>query len=327
MRRRAIEGLVALADKAVPVLNAIVLAGNLEISPERTRQAVNAVWALERIGTERARISLRTALGNRNDLVRQAAIHSVSLLRDRRALPKLTELLDGGSPQNRRAAAEAIGRIGRPESVSDLFRAIDQLPSSPESSGDRVLEHSLLYALIEIGDAKTTVAGLESKNPVVQRAALIALDQMPDGALTAQAVTPFLSAGDAELRRTAGWIVGRHPEWADALADYLRVRMADESLSADDRAELANQLGSFAQSIKIQELLAARLADKDASDVERRTALAAMGRSPLKEAPAGWIAAIAKIVGNNARSLTPEAVATIRSMSFAKGAATPLGPV
>src|SRR5581483_5608663 len=115
-------------------------------------------------------------------------------------------------------------------------------------SADRVLEHSLIYALIEIGAREETAPGLENSNPVVQRAALVALDQMENGGLSAEQVTPFLSAEDAELRRVAGWIVGRHPEWADALADYLTKRLAADALSADDRAELARQLGTFAPS-------------------------------------------------------------------------------
>jgi putative membrane-bound dehydrogenase-like protein len=324
MRWRAVEGLAALGDKAVPVLNFTNVVGKARHTPEHVRRSVNAIWALTRIGTPSARLALNYTLSNPDETVRQAAIHAVSVLRDRRALPKLIELLSAESQQNRRAAAEAIGQLGSARAVDALLAAIEKLPASPTTSADRVLEHSLIYALIEIGAREKTLLGLASTNPVVQRAALVALDQMPEGGLTAATVTPFLAAGDGELRRTAGWIVGRHPEWADALADHLAQRLGDAALSADDREELANQLGAFAGSTSIQQLLAARLSDKGASAAERRVVLAALARSGLKETPATWITGMAQIVRSADPALRGDVVAAIRALPIAKAAAGPL---
>ncbi|HVX15129.1 MAG TPA: PVC-type heme-binding CxxCH protein [Pirellulales bacterium] len=317
VRRRAIEEFVARGDKSVPVLSFTVNFGD-------SRKSVNAVWALGRIGTNAARITLRNALANRNELVRQAAIHSISVLHDREALPRLIELLEGESMQNRRAAAEAIGRLGNAESAGALLAALEKLPAAPTTSAERMLEHSLMYAIIEIGDRKATAAGMQSSNPTVQRAALTALDQMPDGRLEAQAVVPFLSASDGELRRTASWIVGRHPEWADALADYLRTRLVDEKLSTEERSELAGQLGTFAQSAKIQELLAGRLDDTAAASDERRTVLAAMSRSSLKEVPGAWVSALAGALLAEDAQLTAATIAAVRTLPIAKANAGPL---
>ena len=324
VRRRAIEGLVALGDKAVPVLNFIITSGNLRGAPERLQQCINAVWALQQISTTSARLALRNALHNRHEVVRQAAIHASSGLRDRKALGHLVNLLESDSLQTRRAAAEAIGRIGDARAVEYLFTTIEKLPAARTSPSDQVMEHSLTYALIEIGDRESTSVALDSSNPVVQRAALVALDQMPEGGLSAQTVTPFLSASDGEVRRVAGWIVGRHAEWADTLAGYLGDRLADKRLSADDRAELANQLGTFAQSAKIQELLATRLSDPGATVDQRRTVLAAMARSALKEVPVAWIAGLARIIGSANSTLRADAIAAVRALPIAKPAAGPL---
>jgi putative heme-binding domain-containing protein len=257
--------------------------------------------------------------------VRQAAIHSVSLLRDQDALDPLIKLLSSDSLTERRSSAEAIGRLRNWRGVAPLFRALSELPAAPTTSGDRVFEHSLIYALIEIANPKATVEGLKSESSAVQRAALVALDQMSNGGLTAQAVTPLLSASDAELRRTAGWIVGRHPEWADTLADYLATRLKDERLSADERSVLANQLGGFAQSLKIQKLLASRLSDTTASAAEREIVLQAMGHASLKEVPGHWSEALAKVIDADDRSLVIEAIGAIRSMSHGKTPAPELG--
>jgi HEAT repeat protein len=51
--------------------------------------------------------------------------------------------LKSGTAAIRRAAAEALGRIGDARAVPDLLEAA-------ASPADRVLEHSITYALIEI---------------------------------------------------------------------------------------------------------------------------------------------------------------------------------
>ncbi|HEX7377870.1 MAG TPA: PVC-type heme-binding CxxCH protein [Pirellulales bacterium] len=325
VRRRAIHEVARLGDEVVPALgmfaslDSVVAKAGRATADDPVRKPVAAIWSLTRIDTPEARKAIRMALGHRDAAVRYAAIHAASLLRDRDAREALIgNLLSDHSLMERRAAAEAIGRLGSPLGIDPLLRAIDKLPASSTTSGDRVLEHSLIYALIEIAHPDATAVGLKSKNPVMQRAALVALDQMPDGGLTALTVTPFLSASDPELRRIAGWIAGRHPEWADALADYLAGRLKDERLSADARAALASQLGGFAPSPKIQELLTARLGDKTASAEERQTVLAAMSQSPLKEVPAAWSQTLANIIDAEEGSLVSEAIAAIRSMSFGK---------
>ncbi len=103
------------------------------------------------------------------------------------------------------------------------------MPALLDSLGkpaDRALEHSLTYALIEIGDAKGTAAGLKrGEKDLTRRAALIALDQMDGGGLTAETVAAELASEEARTRETAWWIAGRHPEWASAVTGFLRDRL------------------------------------------------------------------------------------------------------
>ena len=51
------------------------------------------------------------------------------------------------------------------------------------SGTDRILEHSLTYALIEIADPEGTSKGLESTDLRTKRLVLTALDQMEGGRL------------------------------------------------------------------------------------------------------------------------------------------------
>src|SRR5207237_6068470 len=124
---------------------------------------------------------------------------------------ELIKRLPSLPPQNRRAAAEALGRIGDRSAVPALLAALGE-------PNDRFLAHSLTYALIEIGDGKATAAGLDSPNPRTHRAALIALDQMEGGKLDGEALAKELGSEDAAIKEAAWWIVGRHPEWGPRLA-------------------------------------------------------------------------------------------------------------
>src|SRR5439155_6529087 len=179
----------------------------------------NAVWAATRINGADARAAVRGALADPDEIVRQAAIHSISLRRDGEAVPALLGLLKGKSAHNARAAAEALGRIGDRSAVPALL----DVAAKPS---DRALEHSLTFALIEIADAKGTARGLASKETLTRRAALVALDQMDGGGLDPQALARELAAPQPALRETASWIVSRHPEWGGTLADFLRPRLS-----------------------------------------------------------------------------------------------------
>jgi putative heme-binding domain-containing protein len=182
---------------------------------------------------------------------------------------------------------------------------------------DRAIEHSLTFALIEIADRPGTAKGLASPNLLTQRAALMALDQMPDGGLTAEIAAPFLEAEDVALKQTATWIVGQHPAWGGALVGHFRRRLGASELPAEERAELERQLGRLASATEIQELLGTRVQDAAASPVERDTALVAMAGSGLKKIPAGWIAGLVEVLNGDESSLIAPAIAAVRAMPIA----------
>ncbi|MDB5318714.1 MAG: putative rane-bound dehydrogenase [Phycisphaerales bacterium] len=313
VRRRAIQ---ALATKGAGAVAAI--AGTLKESKSETAR-LNGVWAACRIDDARARGAVRGALADRDETVRQAAIHAVSVWRDRAAVEKLTGLLSGASLHNRRAAAEALGRMGDAAAVPALSAAL-------ERPVDRALEHSLIYAMIEIGDAKGTGAGLASGSPAVRRAALVALDQMEAGGLKAEAVVADLSAADARLREAAAWIAGRHPEWGDALAETLGRRLADRGLSEGDRAELQHQLAKLAKGAAIQELLAARLSNATASVAERRLVMAAMAEAGPRDLPAVWLVSLSNALADKDPELAAASATTFRKLALRKESAAQIAP-
>ena len=91
-----------------------------------------------------ARLMVHDFFLDPDETVRQAAIHVAGLWRDKTA-SRLIELLNSPSAHNRRAAAEALGRIGDTAAVPALLEAAGR-------ADDRILEHSITYALIDIAD-------------------------------------------------------------------------------------------------------------------------------------------------------------------------------
>jgi putative membrane-bound dehydrogenase-like protein len=330
VQRRAIEALAQKAPSGVGVLTETL----------RTSHSVqarrNAVWAATRINGPAARAAVRTALVDPDATVRQAALHSVSLWRDHGAAPQLIKSLErsianvldikpgpnsrnpfNGSLHNLRAAGEALGRIGEKAAVPALLAAAGLLD-------DRVLQHSLTYALIEIVDSEGTAVGLRSDNPRTRRAALTALDQMDHGGLKAAAVAAELTSPDPALKQTAWWIASHHPEWGSELAGFLKDRLAGKGMTPAEREEWVSQLAQFARGKAVQGFLAERLRDRAAPLEARRTVLRAMARCGLKEVPTAWLEGLTQVLTGKDSDLLGETVTTLRAMRLPKKLPEPL---
>ncbi len=323
VRRRAIRELARRGDLALPVLESVMLAGTpdaviltplMRLARESPEMRRNAVWALTRIDRMEARDAVRIGTRDRDETVYQAALHSMSLWRDAESIPHLLYTLQAGSSQNRRVAAEALGRIGDRTIVPFLMTAVGWNDPRP----DRFLEHSLIFALIQIGDPKSTRFALKIVKPAMRRAALIALDQMPDGGLEPQTVAGLLGSNEPVIKETATWIVGRHPEWGDALAGYLRSRLAATGLSEAAAAELEGQLARFTKSTSVQELLGQTVSDAGTERQSRLIALRAIGHSSLKETPEAWIAALTSVLAESDPQIIEQAVLAARALPASK---------
>lgn len=302
----AIHRLAKLGRSAVP---ALVSALRKSSSAQARR---NGLWALTRIEDPAARAAVRSALSDQDAGVRQAAAHSAGVWRDAEAFTQLAELLRSSPHAVRRAAAEALGRIGDSRAVAELLACA----AEPQ---DRALEHSLAYALIEIADPAGTAAGLQSASSHTRRAALVALDQMDGAGFKPDAIIALLASPDETLRQTAWWIVDQHPEWGAALADFFRGRMTDANLAAPERQETALQMARLAGAAEIQQLLA--VTARQAPDRNwQLAALQAMSQASLKEMPAAWTAALAGVVVAKDAELAGQAIAAARALRIGPGA-------
>jgi len=288
VRQRAIEQLGANPICAMPVLEKLLRESKSPLAKQ------NALWAAVRFDTPANLDMSRWASINGEESVRLVALHLISLYRDKSAAAELVAILRWGSPQERRVAAEALGRIGDAKATPVLLDILASpvLIAILKQPADRTLEHAAIYALIEIGDAKGTSKGLESDQLPVLRAAMIALDQMPNGGLKADPILKQIYSSDLRLSETAWWILVRHAEWGSALVPKLRERLEKGLLTSPyESKDILLYLSRLASNADMQKLIADTIRLKPGTIqnvLSIDIALGAMAQSGLKSLPVVW---------------------------------------
>ncbi|MEK6239579.1 MAG: HEAT repeat domain-containing protein, partial [Planctomycetales bacterium] len=308
VRDRAVKRLASLKDKAIPSLAAVLQEehGDRDIKPKNhvdARRSVdarrNAVWALSRIETDSGRSAVRSALDDSSMSVRLAAARSAGLVRDSQSLDALLKMVVEDEPPVRREAATAVGRIreaGR--------KNIGDVPTSPVLAAlfesvqrpnvDRFLEHSLIYAVIRVADREAALPYLRQSDPRVQRAALIALDQMHGDGLTKQDVVPLLSSPDAALQATAFALIGRRRGWSELLLAVLGEWLREATLTPERGALIRKTLASQGQDSDAQRLIADTLADPQTPPAARLMLLEIMQVAEIDKPPKIWLEQLAR---------------------------------
>lgn len=267
-----------LAKRGGGVVSALKEILQDEASSERYRRG--AIWTLTRIEHPGAREAVVESLSDPSPSVRLTAARSCSVWRDPNAVGHLQKLVRSDEPQIRREAATALGRTGaKGDPVGSLLEAVKQ-----NAGVDPYLDHSLIYALIEIDDWTVTSKHLEDEDPHVRRAALIACVEMKSSEMRADQLAPHLVSKEQALRAEALRLATTRPEWGGSLVGYLKASLSAEAVTP----ALTEALIEFSANAEVQALIA------DALGGERTRALAleVIGRSELKSTPASWRAAL-----------------------------------
>ena len=171
-------------------------------------------------------------------------------------------------------------------------------------SADAHHDHALIHSLILLNVPEILQQKLKAKNPRVQRAALIALDQVKDSPLKQADVTPLLHSADAELSRAALWVMTHHPDWAEGVVAYLnRKVLLDAEWSEAETATVREALTVFAENQAAQSLMTAWLDGRPLHTVANLEArrpflLRVMARVEVKRFPNDWQTLLGKISGN-----------------------------
>lgn len=299
VRHRAMTELVQRGDTAFSSL--LAQKPNLTLEGE-----VLLLWTAVRLGSAEAKRYIETQLAAPIETIRHAALHGASVLR--LDANKVVPLLKDPSLAIRRAAAEAIGRVGTKAQVSAVLAAL------ADPRNDRILDHSLTYALLEINEPSALDEGILSTNPRVRRAALVAKHYLAREQLQPQPVFEGLASDYRPLKETCLWLIGRESRWSNYFADYLRQRLTRTREKAED-AELLELMIRFAKTPAVQQLLAELVAEASRSPTPATLALQAMARSGVSQVPATWWNAIESVLKQPLEGLLGEAVSTARALA------------
>ncbi len=252
VRNRACAALGGMGNQAVRAISEFLAKGSSHrITP---RLARTLVWALNQIPGNRARqltaeVAKQDLKSGAGSSARQSAVKSLALWRT--PIDDQNRFLQtSGMPGKRMAGAELgtassrllsewYGRTGQSNELINL--------AGSHSSRDRIAEHSIIYALMELNQPeliRSHLLGAEGSSPQPgrglqfgvrhpslesipyrRRTGLIALDQMDHDPLKPDELLPYLTATNAVLRDTAWWIVQRHSDWGVPLTGWLRERL------------------------------------------------------------------------------------------------------
>lgn len=283
--------------------------GNKSLAPLRNQRSStsvrarrNAVWALTRIRTPEAREAAQAALNDADFSVRLAAARSVATHRDRTAMDWLKKHLIDDEPAIRRECATALGRIGDHSVVPHLLKALETV------GNDRFLFHAIAYALIEVDDEEQTRRGLVSETPMVQRGAMIALDQTGVVHLKANDIQPLLGSPDAGLRKLAIDTATRH-KWIAPVRSFLEAALEGPEAPADS---LTDTFLSFRTDGRLRELITTKLKASDTPAGIRVFLLDVLAQADNAKFPETWREAAVASLGSNDPKVLSAAIAAVR---------------
>lgn len=306
VRQRAASYLAKQPGPAIGVLWSKLAKAELLDEPVDASNSPTArlayIWLLARIGSrESLHLLSEHALGEPEPMVRQAALHAIALWRYKTAKIFVRTQLADADAHVRRAAAEAIGRVG---DASDVPAIID----AARTSLDRVLFHSLAYALIEINQPGAVRPYMNDRDISARRIAITALDQIPSGGLEASDVLPLLSSEDADVRATAIWIIGRRSEWSGDIVEYLQSQTKEDWTT---NKAVQHLLQAFAGTDQVRDWLGETLSSRAMAVDQQLTMLAAMAQSGLEALPTVWAGPLRSIFDDSSSAELVQAAAEV----------------
>lgn len=215
------------------------------------------------------------------------------------------------APAESRAAMEVLSALLCGESDTDGVVAA-LLHRLRQTDVDRTLEHAAIVALTRIKHQGEAARALNDEVPAVQRAALIALDQMEGGHLTRDEVLPLLATSDAALREAALDVISRRHGWAGETVSLFRDWLGKE-LKSDQSAVLQRFIAAQAGDPAIQTLVAEILSAADQPAPNRAALLEAVATADAAEWPAAWSPVLQSLLAGTDADLQLQALRIIGS--------------
>ncbi len=280
----------ALASEVVPALIKELNDNTLELT-----NRLESLWAICAIGNPPALDGIKQAVASENTSIAQTACHAISLHRYAPAKLQLEQAVRNAAIPVRRAAAEALGRINDSSSIAALMSGLEI------DQPDRALEHSITYALIEIGAAAPILEFAKvGSSPRQQQAALIALEQL--GAadqLPVEFLLTTVDQADRACADAAADLLSKHPEWVARFASRIALRFQQSRNAPELPSSLLTIARGWKETAPIQELIGTSLKNAhQASSAAQLNLLQLLGMYAGAPLPPAWHQSIAQWLQN-----------------------------
>ncbi len=343
VNRRAILQLIemkALADEMHSKVSSVAdeLQQQLNDSELALDQRLAYLWGLGTLGEAGSLSAIVDQLGSEHDSLVQAACQLLSLYRYAPARQPLEDLLVHRNLQVRRAAAEALGRVGDMESAEKLLASLDIA-----ALDDRQLQHSVTYALIELSAVDAALEALAAETSVAaaaqnqdltrlgdpreyradalhRRVALLTIDQLKASErLSAEILLGNLNSIDAELKRTVTQILASNPDWAaDASYRSAMDAMFHQSEAVPSQVEaLQTILAGWSETAVVQELMSEWITEAGWSSVTKQSQmLQLLSAFAGSELPTAWSAPLTQWLSHVDEPRAVELAAGLAGLKF-----------
>ena len=266
------------------------------------RQKMKLLWVLSRFKFGAALDVVRQSLNSSDTHIRQTALQILGLKRASNVTllgwseGKITD------PSELRLGLQWLGRALTVGNGPDRQSTIELLAKLPDVHEDRLLEHALIYAVIEAGDVELAMALLDSSHNFP--AFCKALHALKPDRLDFQRIFALLkeskkgSSASSYAKTTALWLISRSDGWDGPLVENLS-EVLTAGLESTEKEFLA-LVGLCLSKPAVSDALAALVAETTNARL-RQAALGAMIQLPLRDLSPSWVQTLIE-VGKQART-------------------------
>lgn len=266
------------------------------------RQKMKLLWVLSRIDSEAALDTVRMSLKSADTNIRQTALQILGLKRANNV-----QLLGWSNdkitnPIELRLGLQWLGRTLAVGKGPDRKSVVKLLSKLPEMHEDRLLEHALIYSVIEAGDVELATELMDS--PRNFPAFCKALHALKPERLDFQRIFSLLkentqgSSVSGYAKATALWLISRSDGWDGPLVENLSEVLA-AGMESTER-EFSALVGLCLSKPAVSAPLAALVA-KTNNDQLRQATLAAMVQLPSRDLTTSWVQTLIE-VGKQSRT-------------------------
>jgi HEAT repeat protein len=291
-----------LSKRGDPAVAALCRVLHDPSEPLAARQ--HCLWALGALTEESSRVPLRAALADPDPRIVVPAVRALAFKSDRGVSGDLCRLLTSESPSVRRAAAEALARCGDSDALSSVWKALSDDP-------DRFLEHALIYAAHRIADGQSLEDALVHPSPRVQKAALVLLDQPPQGKLSLGPVLRAMRSKDPSLRAAALGILRKNGDWGPYAVPLLKEWIWAKELDDPERSELRETVLAFQSDRIVQRLVASAISNGSISAECRVLLLDTISKISPDDVPGSWKRALLRVLRDPSSEMRRRAVTVV----------------